>query len=72
MIERNPYSTGHVWSAETLTAYQDMPRHLGYTAPATEQHRAAWRAWFERTPRHLWQPAVLNAYKVLDHQRRNA
>ena len=65
--ESNPYSTARVWNDETHAAYASMPKHRGYTAPATEEHREAWRAWFKRTPKHLHHPAVIQAYKELDH-----
>lgn len=67
----NPYSTAHLWSKDVLAAWNDMPHQPnGNNAPATEQYRSAWKAWFERTPRALWHPAVLKAYKELDRVKR--
>ena len=63
----NPYSTAHLWSAETLAAYQDMPTGPnGHTAPFTEHFRQQWRDWFKRTPKHLHHPEATKAYAELD------
>ena len=63
----NPYSTAHLWSPETLAAYEDMPtdsagKHLGFT----EHNREAWRAWMKRTPKELWHPVAIQTYANLD------
>ena len=63
----NPYSTHHLWSPETLAAWNDMPHdHTGKNMGFTEANRDAWRDWMRRTPKHLWWPAAIDAYAELD------
>jgi hypothetical protein len=65
----NPYDPKRQWSAETLSAYVDMPKdHNGMTAPIHASYRKPWRDWFERTPKHLWHPIVLDGFKELDRR----
>ena len=57
----NPYSTAHLWDAETKAAYDSMPHYRGqrvaldYVAPKDiPGMEDEWRAWCKGTPRHLW------------------
>ena len=66
----NPYSTRHPWPPEVLQAYQQMPLCNGHIAPYTEHFRQAWRDWAKKTPRHLWNPHMVDAYNDLDRKKR--
>lgn len=66
----NPYSTHHLWSPETVKAWEDMPKSSnGYNAGFTETNRKAWQDWFRRTPKHLWHPVGIEAYAELDRKK---
>ena len=66
----NPYSTHRPWPPEVMKAYQSMPIHNGHIAPYTEQFRHVWREWAKKTPKHLWNPHMVEAYNNLDRQKR--
>jgi hypothetical protein len=66
----NPYSTNRIWPPEVLKAYQDMPKVNGKTICCYE-NLDEWRAWFQRTPRELWNPAIIAKCKYLKRLGRN-
>lgn len=78
MTRANPYSTHRLWDAQTLAAYEDMPKdragrnyHLHTEAePWLEE---AWRKWCQKWPRELWPLSVDEhiARKQRNAERRN-
>lgn len=66
----NPYSTHRLWDKETLAAYVDQPTDIhGKKLGFVEANREAWRAWAARTPKHLWNPVMVQAYQELDRKK---
>ena len=60
-MQRNPYSTGHVWDDETRAAYAAMPLYGNHVVALDYVHdrdvaaqEAAWREFCRSQPRHLW------------------
>lgn len=68
----NPYATNYVWPPEVLNAFEDMPKDSGgRTAPIHESYVDAWRKWFKRTPKHLWNPEILRRLTELTRKSKN-
>ena len=55
-LEREPFSTAHLWDADTLAAYNAQPLRNGYHFQLDEKCTAAekdqWRAWCRAYPNH--------------------
>ena len=55
-IEREPFSTAHLWDEETHAAYKAQPVRNGHHFQLDEKCSAAekdaWRAWCKAWPRH--------------------